>query len=37
LDRTLLIDLCSALGIDQLDTETRHQLRDAFWERVERL
>lgn len=37
LDRTLLIDLCSALGIDQLDTETRHQLRDAFWERVTRL
>lgn len=37
LDRTLLLDLSSTLGVDELDAATRFRLRDAFWERAQRL
>lgn len=37
LDRTLLLDLSSRLGVDELDPRTRFRLREAFWERAERL
>lgn len=36
-DRTLLTDLSNKLGVYDLPQYTRHQLRDAFWETVERL
>ncbi len=36
-DRTLLTDLSNKLGVYDLPQYTRHALRDAFWETVERL
>jgi hypothetical protein len=36
-DRTLLTDLSNKLGVYDLPQSTRHALRDAFWETVERL
>ena len=37
MDRTLLLDLSRLLHVDELDEATRFRLREAFWERAERL
>lgn len=36
-DRTLLTDLSNKLGVYELPQYTRHALREAFWETVEKL
>ncbi|MEI2774690.1 MAG: NYN domain-containing protein [Tetrasphaera sp.] len=37
LDRTLLLDLSSRSGVNDIDDPTRHALRDRFWELVDRV
>jgi len=37
LDRTLLLDLSSRSGVNDIDDPTRHDLRDRFWELIDRV
>ena len=37
MDRTLLRDLSSRLGIEELDSRTRFRLREVFWQKAQRL
>lgn len=35
IDRALLVDLCDASGVYDLDDQTRHELRRRFWDAVD--